>query len=341
MKIVLTGGGTAGHIMPNIALLPELKKRFEQIYYIGAKDSLEEKIAKDNLIQFFPTEVVKFQRKHILNNLKIPFVLLKGINTSKKILRKLQPSVVFCKGGYVSLPTAFAAKQLNIPVICHESDMTLGLANRLICPFAAATLTSYKKTQGKGNIIYCGTPIRDRIGKGDKNRLRSELGLPDRPTLLIMGGSMGSAVINNTVIEACGELLKTYNIVHILGNNKMDYKSRYYRNICFADNIEDYFALADIVISRAGATACAELAFLKKKTLLIPLPKGSSRGDQELNAKAYREAGAAEVLPQKDLSKESLIAAIKALSLSPSPQPKTKLASNVEIASLISKYCKR
>jgi len=339
-SIVLTGGGTAGHIMPNIALLPELRKKFDGIYYIGSHDSLEERIAEKNGIDFFAVESVKLKRDKILENFKIPFVLIKGINNAKKILKKLNPSIVFCKGGYASLPAAYAAKSLKIPVICHESDMTLGLANRLISRFSAATFTSYPETSGR-NVILVGTPIRENIGHGDREKLRGDLKLDNRPNILIMGGSLGSLAINNAVIEAADELVKTYNIIHIAGKNPIDFKNDNYRLIAFADNIEDYFALSDIVVSRAGATACAELAYLKKKTLLIPLPKGSSRGDQELNAMSYLKAGAAKVLLQKDLNKESLISAINALYSSPSPQSKVKSASCVEIVNLIEKYCKR
>lgn len=340
-SIVLCGGGTAGHIMPNVALLPELRKNFDEIYYIGGDNSFEEKIAKKNNIKFYPTEVVKFERRKILTNIKIPLVLLKGIRTSKKILKKLQPSIVFCKGGYASLPAAYAARQLNIPVICHESDMTLGLANKLISSFSVATFTSYKETTGGSKTIYVGTPIRDDIGKGDKIKLIRELNLDNKPVVLIMGGSQGSQIINKVILEAADTLVKKYNIIHISGANKIDYVNKNYRQIVFADNIADYFALSDIVVSRAGATACCELAYLKKKTLLIPLPKGASRGDQEENAKAYKNAGAAEVLLQQDLSKESLISAINALYIAPSPQPTIKTASNVEIATLIAKYCRR
>ena len=340
-SIVLCGGGTAGHIMPNIALLPELMKNFDQIYYIGGANSLEQKIVAKHNIKFYTTDVVKFERHKLFANLKIPFKLLKGINSAKKILRMLNPSIIFCKGGYASLPTAYAARFMKIPVICHESDMTLGLANKLISPFAAATFTTFKATNGRGNLIYTGLPIRENIGVGNKEKLLKELNLPDRPNILVIGGSLGSQAINNTVFDSASELLKTYNIIHITGKKESNYKSNNYRSVAFADNIADYFALADVVVSRAGATACAELSYLKKKMLLIPLPKGTSRGDQVLNAKAYEAAGAAKVLLQKDLSKDSLIMSIKALMTSPSPHSEIKTASNVEIVNLIAKYSRK
>ena len=340
-SIVLCGGGTAGHIMPNIALLPEFKKHYDNIYYLGGQNSLEERIASSYNIPFYHTPVIKFRRKKILNNIKIPFVMLGGIKKAKSILRQLNPCVVFAKGGYASLPAAYAAKSLGIPVICHESDMTLGLANRLISRFSTVTMTSYPDTVARGNVITVGTPIRDSIARGNKDRIIRKYNLNSKPIILVMGGSMGSKAINRVVLQAAEELLQTFNIIHISGSENNDFRAEGYINVAFASNIEDYFAAAHIVISRAGATACAELASIKKKTLLIPLPKGTSRGDQVLNAKAYQKAGAAKVLLQDDLNKDSLIMAINTLNNETSPNVNIKTASNAEIVNIIVKYSRR
>jgi UDP-N-acetylglucosamine--N-acetylmuramyl-(pentapeptide) pyrophosphoryl-undecaprenol N-acetylglucosamine transferase len=340
-SIILAGGGTAGHIMPNLALIPELRKRFDRIYYMGGADSLEEKITSDHGIEFFTVEVVKLRRDKIFSNLDIPFKLLKGIKSAKKIMKELSPEIVFLKGGYASLPVAYAAKLLRIPVICHESDMTLGLANKLISAFSEATFISFPETKAR-NAVYTGTPVRDWIKAGDKDKLMRELGLPRRPTVLVMGGSQGSKAINQAIAAAAPELVKKFNILHLTGRNKIAFTDKYYKSVEFATNIEDYFALADIVVSRAGATSLAELNSLNKKMILIPLPKGgASRGDQELNAAYYAKSGAAYVIRQENLSKESLISAINYLYDAPSPKRILKSASNVEIVDLISKYCKR
>jgi UDP-N-acetylglucosamine--N-acetylmuramyl-(pentapeptide) pyrophosphoryl-undecaprenol N-acetylglucosamine transferase len=279
-NILLAGGGTAGHIMPNIALLPELKKRFDNIYYTGGAGSMEEKICRRYDIPFYPTDVVKFRRDNMLKNFKVPFGLMRGIRGAKKLIRQLNPCVIFCKGGYASLPAAYAAKSLGIPVICHESDMTLGLANKLISSFATLTLTSYKETKVNGKHEFTGVPVRDNIGAGNRAKLIRELNLRDKPNLLVMGGSQGSKAINDTLLLALNTLTEKYNVIHISGKALGINRSGYY-NVPYADNIEDYYALADVVVSRAGATACAELSYLNKKMLLIPLPKGASRGDQE------------------------------------------------------------
>lgn len=339
-RIVLCGGGTAGHIIPNIALVPYLSKYFDKIYYMGNIDGLEYKIATENNLEFYSTDVIKLQRDKLLSNIKIPFVLYKGIKQAKNILRKISPSIIFCKGGYASLPSALAGRCLNIPVICHESDMTLGLANKIISNFADATLTSFKDTIAKGNVIYTGLPIRDIIDKGNKNKLIRQLNLHMRANILVMGGSQGSQPINKALIDALPYLVKDYNIIHISGKAQSSIESDFYKNIEFVSNIQDYYDLADIVISRAGATACAEITYLRKKAILIPLPKGNSRGDQEQNANYYEKLGLVKVLQQSNLSKESLISAIKDLENSPSPQYSISKASNVEIANLISQYCR-
>lgn len=305
-NIVLTGGGTAGHIMPNIALLPALRTHFDNIYYIGANDSMEEKIAKKNNLPFYSTPTVKFVRGKFFVNAKIPFVLLKGISKAKNILKELKPSIVFSKGGYCALPAVLAAKSLSIPVVCHESDITIGLANRVTIPIARAFITSFESTSKKG--ICLGTPIRKEIFEGNPNYLINSFKTV-RPIILVLGGSLGSKTINECV-RLAARTLTDYNILHISGDDKnLDIDN--YQSFKFVDRIEDYYAASDIVISRAGASTLAELTALGKKTLAIPLPQGASRGDQVANAAFYRQKGLINVLPQEKLTPYNLIASIK------------------------------
>ncbi|MEG1985490.1 MAG: UDP-N-acetylglucosamine--N-acetylmuramyl-(pentapeptide) pyrophosphoryl-undecaprenol N-acetylglucosamine transferase [Clostridia bacterium] len=309
--IVLTGGGTGGHVIPALALLPELKKYFNKIYYFGGS-GIEKQLATDEGLRYFEMPTLGFNRRHLLKNFKLPFVLFKSIRTAKKYLIETKPSVVFSKGGYVSLPTVIAARRLKIPVVAHESDLSLGLANKISQKFGATIATSFVKTaELNKNFIYTGFPLRDKLFLGNPNNAREQLKINSmRPTILFTGGSSGSVAINETLADALPNLLKTYNVVHLTGKNKKTtLKGDGYFQIEYSKNIEDLFALANIVVSRAGAGAVSELAALKKSVVLIPLPKGNSRGDQVENAKLAEKYGAI-VLQQENLNKNSLLDAI-------------------------------
>lgn len=306
--IVLTGGGTAGHIMPNLAIIGELRKYFDSIHYIGGDGMEKELVAKENII-FHQVPCVKFNRNHLLKNFQIPFTLTKGINEAKKIMSILEPNVVFSKGGYVALPACFAAKSLKIPLVCHESDYSMGLANKLVSGFAKKVLTSFEETEG-GEFV--GNPIRTNILHGNKSKINPPLDLDiSKRTVLFMGGSSGAESINNVVYTGIKELTKRYNIVHISGKSgNFDIKYKNYNQIKYTDQIADYFHLADCVVSRAGANTLCELAALAKHSISIPLPKGNSRGDQLDNALSFEKRGMTEILLQEDLFVESLIAKI-------------------------------
>lgn len=329
-NIVLTGGGTAGHIMPNVALIPALDKRFDNIFYIGEKGGMEETIVKKHGIDFYYTPAVKLIRGKFLPNMKIPFILLEGIKKAKKILKELQPSVVFSKGGYCALPTVFAAKLLKIPVICHESDISVGLTNRVTIPFSTALITSYPDTSLKGK--YLGIPVREQIFSGNAHSLRS-LFRVERPVILFMGGSLGSKAINEC-LEKCISALGDYNILHIKGNNSTRREDNYH-SVNFVDNIEDYFAASDLIICRAGANTLAELTALGKRVLAIPLPKGASRGDQVENASYYKKAGQIEVLPQEKLTPYNLVTSINDIINSPLPKSQYDRQTPEKIADFI------
>ncbi|HOO23431.1 MAG TPA: UDP-N-acetylglucosamine--N-acetylmuramyl-(pentapeptide) pyrophosphoryl-undecaprenol N-acetylglucosamine transferase [Clostridia bacterium] len=310
-KVVLTGGGTAGHIMPNLALLSELRKYFDTIFYIGG-DGMEKELVNAENIPFHRVSCIKFDRSDLIKNVKIPFTLARGISEAKTIMSILKPDVVFSKGGYVALPACYAAKSLKIPLVVHESDFTMGLANKITAKFAKKVLTSFEETEG-GECV--GNPIRTEILHGDKKNIVLSLDLDiAKKTVLIMGGSIGAESINEVVYQGIKEFAKRYNIVHISGKSgKFDIKHKYYNQLRFTDRIADYFDLADCIVSRAGANTLCEVASLGKHSISIPLPKGNSRGDQLDNALSFEKRGMTEILLQEDLYVESLIAKIEAI----------------------------
>lgn len=311
--IVFTGGGTAGHIMPNVALFPEAEKVFDKIVYIGSNKMEKEILKKFPTIDFYEIPCVKLIRKLTPKNLLIPFKLIQSVSQTKKILKKINPSVIFSKGGYVSLPVVIASKQLNIPVISHESDITMGLANKIIYRYSNLMLTSFETTaKGKKNCQFVGSPIRESIFHGNKNNLK--LNLNEKPTILIFGGSLGSKKINDIVEKSIDQLCKDFFVIHLTGKGKKtNIENKNYYQQEFASNIEDFFDASDIVVSRGGANALFELLALKKPTLIIPLSKSESRGDQIDNANYFAQKGFAKVLLEEELSPSSFISSIKNL----------------------------
>lgn len=310
-KIVLTGGGSCGHILPSIALLPEISKHFDKIYYFGEKDSLEETIARDNQIEFYSTPAIKLTRGKIIKNLAIPIVLPMAISKAKKLLLELSPDVVFSKGGYVSFPTTIAAQLLGIPVVVHESDNSLGVANK-VSAFRAKRVIMANVPSGKGDkYIEIPNPLRTKILTGNARQVHDTHKLrPKFPNVLIIGGSLGASSINDVIMSSLSELTLDYNVLHITGKGKMsddsDNNHVGYYPIEYADNIEDYYACVDIVISRAGAGVIAELKALGKRAILIPLPDNCSRGDQKVNA----DKSGYTVILQDNLTAEVLMSAI-------------------------------
>ncbi|MDR3215789.1 MAG: UDP-N-acetylglucosamine--N-acetylmuramyl-(pentapeptide) pyrophosphoryl-undecaprenol N-acetylglucosamine transferase [Clostridiaceae bacterium] len=314
--ILLTGGGTGGHVFPNIALLPELKPRFREVCYMGGS-GMEKEIAARYGLRFFEVNSPKFKRELTFDNFKIPIELLHSVKSARQILAELKPSVIFSKGGYVSLPAVLAAHHLDIPVVCHESDFSLGVANRIAKLSGARLLTAFPI--GVGEIV--GMPLRTELSNGNRGRAFDALsisGQDTRPYLLIIGGSSGATALNKAVYSCLDILLETYNIIHIAGKNGDFSVTRdRYRQIEFSNDMQDLYAAADCVVSRAGATAVAELSYLKKRALFIPLPKSASRGDQIKNAQYAEQHGAA-LLFQEDLTPQSFIdACMRLKNLSP------------------------
>lgn len=295
-KIVLTGGGTAGHIYPALAIAEKLKN-FE-IHYIGG-NGIEKEILKNfpNII-YHEIPVTKLERKFTLKNLLIPFKLFESIKKTKSILKEISPSVIFSKGGFVAVPVAVAGKKIKIPVISHESDLTFGLANRIILKNCDVMCTTFAET-GKNNkkCVHTGQPVRAKIFEGHNLRIFDN----NNPTLLVLGGSLGAKFLNEIVFENLDKLTKNYNILHICGkNNYQNIVHENYKIFPYAENIEDFYATADIVLSRAGSGVINELLILNKPMLLIPLSKACSRGDQIENAKLFKKLGYAEIMEEEN-----------------------------------------
>lgn len=308
-KIILTGGGTAGHVTPILALLPYLHRTFDEIHFVGSENGIEKNLINAyDYVNYHAVPCIKFIRGLSSENLKIPFILHKGISKCKKLLKEIKPNIIFSKGGYVSLPICLAAKK--IPIIIHESDFTMGLANKIIAKRAAAVCTAFPNTAEKyKNAYYTGLPLRGELFTSSKANLQIN---PELPTVLIMGGSQGAKKINDCVSDAYEMLLNRYNVIHITGKgNKLNIKSSstkgVYLGLEYATNIHDYLNNADAVVSRGGAGSLFEVIALKKPSLIIPLPKGRSRGDQLLNAEYFEKSGCCYVLKQEDLSAVSLV----------------------------------
>ena len=320
-KIVLTGGGTAGHVTPNIALLPHLKEAGFEVTYMGSYDGIEKKLISDFDIPYIGISTGKFRRYLDAKNLTDPFRVLVGLNQAKKYLKELAPDVVFSKGGFVSVPVVRAAAALKIPCIIHESDMTPGLANKLCIPVAQKICCNFPETMEHlpaGRAVLTGSPIREELTQGNKLAGLDMCGFTaNKPVLMVMGGSLGAANVNKAVREALPKLLEDFQVVHLCGKGKLDniylstpgYKQFEY----IKSELKDLFAMADIVISRAGANAICELLALRKPNLLIPLPSSGSRGDQLLNAASFEAQGFSIVINEDDLTTQLLVNKVQEL----------------------------
>lgn len=309
--IVLTGGGTAGHVLPQMALLPYLKSHFDQIVYIGGS-GVEKSIALQYGLPYHEITTVKLRRTLTPKNLLIPFKLWKGIREAKKILRQLKPAVVFSKGGFVALPVVMAAASLKIKVVAHESDMSLGLANRLTAKKCQTLCTTFPLDKTKyPQMVQTGAIIRQSIYQGRAEHIK----LPNngKPNLLVMGGSSGARAINEVVWLALNQLCQHWNILHITGKgkNNPDYQHANYLQTDYLDAPQDAFAWADVVLARSGSGTVSELLALQKPAIYVPLPKTESRGDQIQNAEYLKDLGVCEILPQTELTTDKLLAKLE------------------------------
>ena len=353
-RIVLTGGGTAGHVTPNIALIPRLRELGYEIYYIGSYDGIEKKLIADYDIPYTGIATGKFRRYFDIKNFSDPFRVLKGIIEAKNALKEIRPDVVFSKGGFVSVPVVRAAYRRHIPVISHESDMTPGLANRLSIPMATKVCCNFPETVRslpENKAVLTGTPIRAELLSGSRERGLSFTGLSgEKPVLMVIGGSLGAKTVNEKVREALPALLERYDVIHLCGKGKMDASyegTEGYRQYEYIkEELPDLFALSDLVISRAGANAICELLALKKPNLLIPLSAKASRGDQILNAGSFEKQGFSAVLSEDGLTKEILTEAVNTLYEKREEYIKAMEASSSSdaitiITDLIEQYAKR
>ncbi len=320
-KIVLTGGGTAGHVTPNMALIPRLRELEYEIAYMGSYDGIEKKLMEDFDIPYFGIATGKFRRYFDPKNFSDPFRVLKGMGEARKYLKQIRPDVVFSKGGFVSVPVVRAAYSLGIPCIIHESDMTPGLANKLCIPVAKKVCCNFPETfrmLPASKAVLTGSPIRKELVMGNKEAGYKLCGFDaSKPVIMVVGGSLGSAAINQAVRDILPELLKDFQVVHLCGKEKMDNllltTSGYKQFEYIKSEMKDIFAMADIVISRAGANAISELLSLKKPNILIPLPSSSSRGDQILNAQSFESQGFSILIDEDDLTNKLLLEKIQEL----------------------------
>lgn len=318
-RIVLTGGGTAGHVTPCIALLPALKKEGYDIQYIGSYNGIERKLIEEYKIPYHGISSGKLRRYFDLKNLSDPFRVIKGYYEASKLMKQLNPDIVFSKGGFVTVPVVLAAKKHKIPVIIHESDMTPGLANKIAIPAAKKVCANFPETLQylpPNKAVLTGTPIRQELFSGNKIRGLDFCGFTaNKPVILIIGGSTGSRAINEVVRGMLPTLVRDYQIIHLCGKGNLDKNLNgtpgYVQFEYIHNELSDLFAAADLVISRAGANAICEILALRKPNILIPLPQGASRGDQILNADSFENQGYSYVLSEAELSISSLLNAIQ------------------------------
>lgn len=308
-KIALTGGGTAGHITPNLALIPELKKRNFDIIYIGSKTGMEKGICENHNIPFFGINTDKLRRYFDVKNFMMPINVINGIREAKKILQEQKVDIIFSKGGFVAVPVVIAASHLKIPIISHEADFTPGLANKIAAPLSKKVCCNFVETAkmlgDKG--VHTGCPIRNELINGNKKAGLEFLGFnDDKPIIFITGGSLGSKYINDLIRANLSKLLPYANIVHSCGKGKLDKtinEKGYKQFELITTELPDVLAASDLVISRAGANIIFELLTLKKLNLLIPLTKKASRGDQILNANNFSSKNYSVVLFEEEQDK--------------------------------------
>ncbi|GIN84933.1 UDP-N-acetylglucosamine--N-acetylmuramyl-(pentapeptide) pyrophosphoryl-undecaprenol N-acetylglucosamine transferase 2 [Heyndrickxia sporothermodurans] len=313
--IVFTGGGSAGHVTPNIAIIKEMNVSNWDIHYIGSKKGIEKELIEKLGIPYHGISSGKLRRYIDFENVKDIFRVLRGCVQARRILKKLKPSIVFSKGGFVSVPVIIAARSLKIPIFIHESDMTPGLANKISQRFATKIFTSFTETKQyfpEAKAMVIGSPIRKEILEGSWEKGRDFLGFNTyRPILTIMGGSLGAKKINEVVRASLKQLTEKYQVVHLCGKGNIDkelltfpgYKQFEYIN----DELPDILAATDIVITRGGSNAIFEFLALKIPMIIIPLTKQQSRGDQILNAKSFEEKGYSLTLEEENISEETLL----------------------------------
>lgn len=317
-KIILTGGGTAGHVTPNIALLPRLLELDYEIHYIGSYDGIEKRLIEEYDIPYYGISSGKLRRYLDIKNFSDPVKVLKGYSQAKKLIKKIKPDIIFSKGGFVSVPVVLAARHCKVPAIIHESDLTPGLANKLAIPAARKVCCNFPETLKylpAKKAVLTGSPIRAELLNGNRMRALNICGFTaNKQVILVMGGSTGSQVINMAVRKLLPELCRHYQIIHLCGkgnlDSSLDGREGYAQFEYAKKELSDFFALADLIISRAGANAICEILALHLPNILIPLSANASRGDQILNARSFEKQGFSYVLEEEQLSADTLKNAI-------------------------------
>ncbi|SHM50237.1 undecaprenyldiphospho-muramoylpentapeptide beta-N-acetylglucosaminyltransferase [Gracilibacillus kekensis] len=320
-QIIFTGGGTAGHVMVNLAIIPEFLNEGWSIDYIGSKDGIEKELIESiEGVTYHPISTGKLRRYFSKENFKDPFKVLKGTWQAHRIIGKKKPAVIFSKGGFVSVPVLVAARLKGVPAVIHESDYTPGLANKLAIPFAKKVLATFPETLKylpEEKAEWIGAVVREELFTGIRERGFQLTGFNgSKNVLLIMGGSAGSQKINQAIREGLEQLLQDFQIVHICGKDNIDEQYTqpgYVQYEYVQEELKDLLAITDIVSSRAGANAIFEFLALNKPMLLIPLSRNASRGDQIVNAESFKKQGYAHVLEEEQLTTDSLIEALQKL----------------------------
>lgn len=320
-KIMFTGGGTAGHVTLNLALIPEFQKMGWETEYIGSYSGIERDLVEPlNNVTYHGISTGKLRRYLDFKNVKDPFKVMKGIWQSYRLIKRSRPDIVFSKGGFVSVPVVLGAWLNRVPAIIHESDLTPGLANRIAMPFASKIGVTFSETMSyvnKEKAVLIGGIIRDELRKGSRSKGFSMCDFSStKPVLLVMGGSQGARKINQLVRKHLSELTRTFQIVHICGKNQVDSSIQqhgYCQYEYVHQELADLLAITDIVVSRAGSNSIFEFLALRKPMLLIPLSRQASRGDQILNAQSFERSGYAECIQEEDLTGERFLSKIQKL----------------------------
>lgn len=315
-RVLFTGGGTAGHVIPAIPVMRKLAQAGVEIAFVGSHSGLEEDLLRDEKLRYFGISSGKLRRYFSLQNVLDVFRVLLGVVNALTVIARFRPDVVFSKGGFVSFPVVFAAWLWRIPVVAHESDLTPGLANRLALPFVRTLCVNFPTTHPAsfaGKVLYTGTPVRPALVNGDANSGRRLLGIePSKPVLLVTGGSLGADAINATVRRSLPELTAHWHVVHVCGSGKRaEITNPHYTQFEYVrDEWGDLLAAADLVVSRAGANTLYELLLLGKANLLVPLSKQASRGDQIENAEYAASLGFSRVIAEEDLTTTTLVSTV-------------------------------
>lgn len=317
IKMIFTGGGSAGHVTPSLPLIAALQNEGVVIFYVGSKKGIEHSLIKRLNISYYSISVGKLHRYWTWKNLLTPFQLLLGVVQSFLICRKIKPDVIFSKGGFVALPVVIAAKLNGIPAVIHESDLTPGLANRLSFTFAKLICITFPETaryfKNSSKVLLTGMPIRSFLLEGDPEKGLKFCGFlsKKKPVLLIMAGGLGSMDVNESIRRLITPLTEKFQVIHICGKNKSDpafSEIKDYKQFEYLQNeLADVLASSDLVISRAGATSIYELCVLHKPHILLPLSKKASRGDQIVNAKYFSRHGLSKVIYSEEFSDEKLL----------------------------------